>query len=309
MISSDMTALRQTCERLWRESERGDAQMLPLLRRCLQRFDPHTAPDDELLLHAVLLYLPTAVTGDHPDPEMTDWGLYAWRAAIAVHGSNHPRTLVAAELLARLLSHHRSAPPAISLYRGLAEHYQRRERHSEHARISLALAGTLHDHGACRQAHLTNEALLHGWGPHHSGQPDLGPVLLLHTLRMLDACGRAEEARSTLHTHARLLPADVVTRDAVAALALILLGCPADINRHRRRCESTGTSAGRRSISRRRSFTQVRRVFLAALTGDAHYGDPRPGSERAMNPPRSPRAEATTTGNRRAMIPPRSPRA
>ncbi|MDI6098343.1 hypothetical protein QLQ12_06975 [Actinoplanes sp. NEAU-A12] len=275
--ASDMTALHQVCERLWRDGGHRDTQAFALLRRCLQRFDPHTAPDDEVLLHAVLLYLPTAVAGEGADLAVMDWGLYAWRTAAAVYGSNHPRTLAAAELLAQVLGHHECAPAAISLYRGLTGHYQRRGRHDEHARIALALADALHDHGACQQAHATAESVLREWRPHHSSRPELGPVLLLHTLRMLDACGRVDEARSTLHTHTSLLPADGVTRDAVAALALILLGCPAAINRHRSRCANTGPEIGRpRPGSRRRSFTQVRRVFLAKLTGDADYGAPQP---------------------------------
>jgi hypothetical protein len=273
VTESDMTALHKACDRLWREG----GQTFPLLHRCLQRFDPHTAPDDEVLLHAVLLYVPTAAAGDPTDPAVMDWMFYAWRAAVAVYGSGHPRALAAAELLAQILRHHESAPAAISLYRGLAAHYQRRERHAEHARVALALADTLHEHGACRQSHRTAEAMLRGWGPHYGGQVELGPVLLLHTLRMLDMCGRIEEARRILHTHAFLLPADDVTREAVAALALILLGRADEIIRHRGRC---GGMSGRR-----RTFTQVRRVFLTTLMGDACYGDPRPEPDGPLSDP------------------------
>jgi hypothetical protein len=259
-----MTALRQACERLWRE----DGQAVPQLHRCLQRFDPHTAPDDDVLLHAALLHLPTVLFSDDADPAVMDWAFYAWRAAVAVHGSTHPRSLTAAELLAQVLHRHESTPAAISLYRGLATHYRRRERHSEQARVALALADTMHEHGECRQAHRTAETMLREWVPHHDGRPELGPVLLLHTLRMLDMCGRVEEARGLLRVHASLLPADGVTREAVAALALILLGRPDEISRHRGRCGGT--------TGRRRTFTQVRRAFLTVLTGDASYGHPRP---------------------------------
>lgn len=266
-ITDDLDGLLAACDRISNSTRPGRlAEATTELSQRLALVDAHTAPADDRLLNTALLHLRTAT----PSQAHLQWAMYAHRAALLLHGETHPHTLEAADRLADVLRAHHCIAAATELRRTLTAHFQHHGPADQHAHARLALAQVLHANGDCDNALQQADIVLYAWAPHHQPALAHGPVLLLHVLRLIEACGLTTTAQETLHAYRQLLTTNKPL--AAAHLARQLLGDLPVIRQHRSICGADhGLLPGRHR--RPHPANRLRGAVLKQLTGDPHFGE------------------------------------
>ncbi|RSM56805.1 hypothetical protein DMB66_32820 [Actinoplanes sp. ATCC 53533] len=242
---------------------------------------PYTAPADLGLAGIVL----ASLTRQPTDPLALAWAVYAVRATRELCDPDDTRRRTAVTVLARLMQ---------DRGRGDAPAWQE-ERNTVAGPTGLtasrfALVRALHDRGLCEPALREAHAALHEWTGRDRGRSAIGGIFLLSTVRVLDVCGRIDEARALLDDRRRIPDGDRL-RPVVAALAKGLLGDPLTIVDHRNICTWTPAPTGR---PRRHSYGQVQRMFLDLFTDDPPTRAPLwpPGGARPTRSRPTPEAGA-----------------
>jgi hypothetical protein len=177
--------------------------------------------------------------------------------------------------------------------------YEQTGRRCDLAGARLALATTLHTAGACGDAVRQAGKAIAGWTAHHRLDRDATGTYLVQALHLLDRAAASKRPRAPLDRYRGLLP----TPGGRAREQLILagrcqLGLPEQIRDHQQVCAARldvlhVLSDGRRP--RCSSYTVVRRHFLAVLTGDPYYDEPRrPRARPVTTPAAAPRRSCST---------------
>jgi hypothetical protein len=234
--------------------------------------DPYTAPADPGLVDTVL----ASLTRHADDPAALAWAIYAVRATRELFDADDARRRTAVTVLARLIQGPgRGAVPAWQEYivvagpTGLTE-----------ARFALVRA--LHDRGLCEHALREARGALHEWTARDRGRSAISDIYLLSTVRVLDLCGRIDDARELLDDRRQLTTGS--RPPVVAALATGLLGNAYAIVGHRRICTWNPDPPGR---PWRHGYREVQQMFLDLLAADPGHGArlwPPTGARPARSP-------------------------
>ncbi|WP_433619601.1 hypothetical protein ACQP2P_16465 [Dactylosporangium sp. CA-139114] len=165
-----------------------------VLADVLRGLDPATAPPEELLIEAAMVYSRLAEPTPDLVPDDVAWAGYAHRAARARYGPGHATTLAAMENLASVLYARGRFDEANRVRRDLIQLHLDYGNIDAHLIQRMELADQLHAAGRCEDAIRQAQAAWQDWISRHDPTSPDTLRIMLQLVAMLLACDRFEDA-------------------------------------------------------------------------------------------------------------------
>jgi hypothetical protein len=182
-----------------------DGPAAAVLADVLRGLDPATAPPDERLIEAAMLYSRLAEPTPDLVPDDVAWARYAHRAACTRYGRDHATTIAAMENLAGVLYVRGRFDEANRLRRDLIQLHLDHGNIDAHLIQRMELAGQLHAAGRCDAAIEQAEATWQNWISRYDPTNPDTLWIMLQFVSMLIACHRLDEA-AAVRNLARFTP-------------------------------------------------------------------------------------------------------
>ncbi|GAA3449629.1 hypothetical protein [Dactylosporangium matsuzakiense] len=207
-----------------------------VLAQVLVEVDPATAPPQERLIEAAMLYsgLVDPVLDQHSVPDAVAWAGYAYRASRTRYGRDHAATIAAMEHLATVLDVRGRFGEAGRVRRDLIQTHLDRGDRDAHWAGRMDLADQLQAAGRCDDAIRQAQAAWREWIRWHDPAGPDSLWIVLQYSSILIACHQFEQA-AAVRRMARFTPPgyDDQARAGYAAFAGTV---PATIVEHRPVC-------------------------------------------------------------------------